>query len=143
MTADQPPFPPPIMQCVRSAAHSYRVPQIILLSIMKVEAGRGLALKNTNGSTDLGWTGINDDTWIGEIEKHGIRNARQLVQHNDCYNIHTGAWVLKRELRDTPVNHPDFWRRVGNYHSKTPRHNLRYQGMVFSAMLKIKETRWR
>jgi len=139
-----PPFPPHIMQCVQKAVETYKAPKIILLSILKVEAGQdGTASKNKNGTYDYGRAQINT-IWIKKMEnEHGIHQARELVQHNACYNIHTSAWILKQELKDATVNHPDFWRRVGNYHSRTKRLNERYQSLVYKAMLKIQKTKWK
>lgn len=144
MDTGNPPFPPHVMQCVRRAVESYKVPKIILLSILKVEGGRdGLASKNKNGTYDYGRAQINT-IWIRKMrESHGIENAMDLVKDNACYNIHTGAWILKQELGDTDVSHPDFWRRVGNYHSRTKDKNLRYQGLIYQAMIKIKNTKWK
>lgn len=144
MNASTPPFPPHIMQCVRSAVQYYDIPQILALSILKVEAGKpGMAIRNTNGTFDLGPAGINTGTWIKKMKKLGISNAEELVRDNTCYNIFTEAWVIKSELQDADVNHPDFWRRAANYHSHTPYHNQKYQKLVYHAMQHILRTDWR
>lgn len=143
MISTVPPFPPDIMACVRSAATYYQVPQIILLSILKVEGGKpGQAVKNTNGTYDLGPAQINT-SWIQRMEnQYGVKNAGNLVLHNMCYNIHAGAWILKREILNTSIYHPDFWKKVANYHSHTPKYNNIYQRKVYFAMQKIMKTNW-
>lgn len=138
-----PPFPPHVMQCVRSAVDMYRVPKIILLSILVVEGGRnGMARKNKNGTHDFGMAQINT-IWVKKLRnQYGISNAKNLLQYNGCYNIHAGAWILKTELQGATIRSHDFWKRVGNYHSRNERLNLKYQGLVYKAMLKIQKTKW-
>lgn len=130
------------MQCVRSASETYEVPRIVLLGILKTEGGRsGLESKNKNGTVDYGIAQINT-RWMKELKKHGVHNPVPLVRDNDCYNIHVSAWILKRELGDTDMHHPDFWRRAANYHSRTRHHNVKYQSLLYRSILAISKTRW-
>lgn len=141
--AAQPPFPPYVMQCVRSATDMYKVPKIILLSILAVEGGKnGMARKNKNGTFDFGLAQINT-IWVKKLRaQYGIKNAQDLIQNNGCYNIHTAAWILSLELKGATIHSKDFWTRVGNYHSRNKRLNLKYQSLVYQAMLKIQKTKW-
>lgn len=136
-----PPFPPVVMQCATMAAQEYAVPRILLLSIIKTESGGNInAFRvNRNGTHDTGPMQINT-VWAQRLEKrYGIHHVAHHLRNDACYNIRVGAWILKNELsgfdaKGASAN--EYWRRVGNYHSRTPSHNERYRWTV------IKNMRW-
>lgn len=126
----EPPFAPPVMQCVASAANEFKVPRIVLLAIIKTESnGNPKALhRNDNGTVDIGIMQINS-TWASKLSyEYGIKNVRKHLAET-CYNIRVGAWILGRELaiNEGWKNNRDFWIRIGNYHSKSTAYNHDYQ----------------
>lgn len=143
-----PPFPPAIMHCAGSAAAEYSVPRILLLAIIKTEsAGNAGALHlNRNGTHDVGLMQINT-IWSHHLQsRYGIAHASHHLRNDYCYNIRVGAWILKKEIGDAGFvqgNPGEYWRRVGNYHSKTPEFNRIYQRKVIANMKWLaKNTKW-
>lgn len=143
-----PPFPQAIMSCVSAAAVEYSVPRILLLAIIKAESSGNIKAVNLNrnGTRDVGPMQINT-VWSQHLEnRYGIMNASHHLRNNYCYNIRVGAWILKTELGDIDIKHVDpneYWRRVGNYHSKTPKFNQIYRSKVIANMQwLIKHTKW-
>jgi len=127
------------MSCIRYAAAEYRVPQLLLMAIRKVEGGKsGFSSRNKNGTNDYGVMQINT-VWMNHFKKIGVSNPEHFLTHDTCYNIRAGAWILKTELSQEG----DFWKKVGNYHSRTNRHNSAYQWRVYRAMLNLSKTGWR
>ena len=143
-----PPFPPAIMHCASSAAVEYNVPRILLFAIIKTESSGNIHAinRNENGTRDVGPMQVNT-IWSQHLEsRYGIVNASYHLRNNYCYNIRVGAWILKNELGELDVRQSDpneYWRRVGNYHSKTPKFNKIYRAKVMNNMRwLIKHTRW-
>ena len=116
--------------CVTHAARQYHVPELLYRAILLTEGGRiGGISQNTNGSYDMGPAQVNS-THLPELARMGI--TRDRVINDGCLNIHIGAWVLAGALGGhTPDNAAEFWRRVGNYNSSTPRYNVAYQRKVW------------
>ena len=52
-----------------------------------------------------------------------------------CTNILVGAWILRAQINQA---HGNFWEGVGNYHSKTPLYNHRYQWKVYAASQQLR-----
>lgn len=138
------------MQCIRYASTEYQVPQLALMSVLKVEAGSpGMKKKNKNVPDaylyDYGRSQFNGSN-IQVLSRFGVQNAEYHIQHNDCYNIRVGAWWLKREI----MNCGGLWCGVGNYHTgagvktmKKAIENRRYQTLVYNASLQISRSyRW-
>lgn len=131
-----------IMRCVEYAAYEYQVPRTLLLAIIKTESnGNKSAVNlNRNGTKDVGVMQINT-IWEHKLRKEwNVQNAGKLLKHNTCYNIRVGAWILRQELGVADhrfLSNAEFWKRVGNYHSKTPVHNKRYQGKVYKNLNRI------
>ena len=122
------PTSPVTVECVHQAASVHRVPEALILAVLKTEGGRpGLARRNRDGSHDLGPMQVNT-RWV---HREGL-NARDLRDHG-CYNLHVGAAILARELRAAP----DLATGVGNYHSRTPRHHRRYQRLIVLSLKRL------
>lgn len=116
---------PATMECVLESAVRRNVPANVLLAIGQHEAGReGSAIRNTNNSFDLGRAGINT-THLEELASYGVdrKVATHYLKYDGCYNYDMAAFLLQRHLRQCKT---DFWKCVGNYHSKTPSKNAAY-----------------
>jgi len=122
--------------CVQLAADRYGVPVGLIRAILKVEGGKvGQAVLNTNGSEDLGPMQINT-IWLPRLAEYGI--TREQLQHDRCINILAGAWILSRQLQaadklEGPLQRRLWW-GIGAYHSRTPKHNVKYALRVWQAM---------
>lgn len=141
-----PPIPPAIIQCATIAAQEYQVPRILLLAIMKTESGwrQNLINVNRNGTYDIGIMQINS-RWAKRLKtQYGIPDAEYRLRTDYCYNIRVGAWILKQELGNvTPTTgYHEYWRRVGNYHSRNPRHNKRYRQVVMNNLRWLIKNGW-
>lgn len=113
------------LECINQAAVTYHVPATMIVSVMKIENGRnGMAVKNKNGTYDLGVMQINT-SWLPKLEKHGINKTT--LQHDGCINVMVGAWILAQGIAKS-----EGWVGLGNYHSATPKHNARYREKVKS-----------
>ncbi len=112
--------------CVFQAAADYQLPPAVLYAIRKVEGGTlGKSNGNTNGTRDYGPMQINT-VWINRFKQNENLTA-EVVASNPCIAIRSAAYVLRWELNRTGT---DFWRGVGNYHSKTPALNLVYRQKI-------------
>lgn len=147
------------MQCIRYAAHEYQVPQLAVMSVLKVEGGKpGMRKKNAGVPKkyeyDLGRTQFNISN-LREIQRFGIHNAEQRILTDACYDIRVGVWWLKREIMscDAKMSNPDasLWCGIGNYHTganpkskkKKIAKNKWYQSQVYKASLHIQNKyRW-
>jgi len=112
--------------CVARVAAHYGVELRLVQAILRVEGGRvGMRSRNTNGTYDLGPMQINT-IWLPQLRPKGI-SEHDLV-YDYCANVAVGTWILARELQRAQAqpNTPEFWQAVGRYHSRTPRHNVRY-----------------
>lgn len=108
------------LDCINQAAISYHVPASIIVSVIKIENGRnGLAVKNENGTYDLGVMQINT-SWLKQLQHYGI--TKEMVQYDACVNVTVGAWILAKGIAKS-----EGWVGLGNYHSATPKYNLRYR----------------
>lgn len=110
--------------CTASAAQRYHLPPDVLQAVVATEGGwDGLRKRNRNGSYDLGVAQINT-IHLEELARYGV-SEQQLI-HDTCVNIHVAAYRLRFEINRVG----DFWRGVGNYHSRTPERSRAYQGKV-------------
>lgn len=113
------------IECINQAAVIYHVPASLILSILSVEGGDvGTASPNKNGTYDYGPMQINS-IWLNRIKPYGY--TKQQVQYDPCINVMVGAWILSKNIADSP----DLWRGIGGYHSYTPLLNERYQNKVW------------
>lgn len=111
-------------QCLVSAAARYHIPVQVMQAVIKTEGGwDGLKKPNTNGSFDLGRAQINT-IHLPELSKYGITESQ--LANDPCTNLHVAAYRLRFEINRVE----DFWRGVGNYHSRTPHLNKAYQARV-------------
>lgn len=122
---------PPQADCLQQAADHYRVPVALVRAILKTEGGRpGQAVRNTNGSFDLGPMQINT-TWLNTLQPRGITLA--MVRDDYCVNVAVGTWILAREMQRIPphASTGQVWQAVAGYHSRTPEHNARYAVLLW------------
>ena len=111
--------------CINQAAVQYHVPATVILSVIKTENGRnGQAVKNKNGTYDLGIMQINT-TWLPKLKNKGFTEAQ--VKSDPCTNVSVGTWILAQGMANG-----DGWQGVGNYHSYTQKHNRVYREKVRS-----------
>lgn len=120
--------------CLSDVANHFRLPMPLLEAVLKVEGGRpGLAMRNSNGTYDLGPMQINT-SWLPVLAEKNI--TREMLRDDFCVNVAVGAWILARELNQIPAKPAvaDFWQAVGRYNSRTPRHNYRYAVLVWKRL---------
>lgn len=104
---------PLFLDCVMEAAQKHHVPLAALLGVLAVEGGKtGEALRNTNGTWDIGPFQINTCR-INELLAVGI--TPEIILRDGCANAHAAAWLLRKEYKG------NIWDAVGAYHSRTPR----------------------
>jgi hypothetical protein len=120
------------MECVLQSAIRRNVPANVLLAIGQHEAGKeGSAIRNKNGTFDLGRTGINT-VHLEEFAKYGVPAATAVhyLRYDGCFNYDMAAFLLKRHLLRCKA---EFWTCVANYHANyaiNPEANIRYQGLI-------------
>ena len=121
----------PQPDCLLIAAEHYQVPVALMHAILKTEGGRpGLAVRNSNGSFDLGPMQINT-IWLASLQPLGITLAQ--LRDDYCVNVAVGTWILARALQRLPLqpSRADVWQAAASYHSRTPLHNLRYATLLW------------
>lgn len=117
--------------CVQAAASRYHLPLPVFQAVLTTEGGwDGLRKKNTNGSFDLGRAQINT-IHLPELAKFGI--SEESLVNDACTNLHVAAYRLRYEINRAE----DFWRGVGNYHSRTPHLNKAYRERVVRNLQRI------
>ncbi len=100
--------------CVADAAWEHGVPLAALMGILAAEGGTaGEAIRNTNGSWDLGPFQINTCN-LDALFAQGFEP--EAVLRDGCENARAAAWILRREFERTG----DIWTAIGGYHSRTP-----------------------
>jgi hypothetical protein len=117
--------------CVHSSARTYAVSPLLLLSILKVESnGRtGIVAKNTNATYDLGPAQFNTSSWAKLlIEKYKI--PREALINDMCQAVQALGFALRTEINSAGG---DLWKGIGNYHSRTPKHHVKYIKLVYGA----------
>ncbi|MBS0987396.1 transglycosylase SLT domain-containing protein [Acetobacter okinawensis] len=119
-----------LRSCASEAARRYKIAEPLFIALLMTEAGRpGQIVRNSNGTYDMGPAQINS-THLPELAAMGI--TREQVIQDGCLNIQIGAWILARELDgSSPSDAAGFWKRVGNYNSRTPKYNVEYQKKVW------------
>jgi len=133
MVPDIPPLPivPLTTECVIATAKRFELPETLLWSILAVEGGKeGQYTKNKNGSIDLGPMQINS-IWLEQFAEYVTPGE---ILYNGCVNIQIGAWILRSHIN---LAGGDFWKGVGNYHSRTPLLHRRYQTKVYSKSIQL------
>lgn len=125
-----PPFAPPMPaqtfnSCVVQAEQKYQVPACIMHAVHEIESSGdlapGLVRNNTNGTQDFGVTQINT-VWMQYFERNfGLTPTA--FANNACLAVHGAAYIIRYEINSSGG---DFWRGVGNYHSRSPIEHARY-----------------
>ena len=119
------------LECINHSATTFQVPAALIVSVIKTEGGwNGAAIKNKNGTYDLGVMQVNS-SWISTLKKYGI--TQESLQFNPCTNVHAATWILAKAMSTK-----EGWQGVGNYHSRTPSHNKRYREKVRSIYKNVK-----
>ena len=95
------------------------------------EGGKtGKALRNTNGTWDMGPFQINT-VHVDTLAAMGI--APEAVLQDGCVNAYAAAWLLRREYLRTG----DIWQAIGAYHSRTPHRRDAYMARVRANLEKL------
>lgn len=118
--------------CFHEAASTYKVNDLILQAIAIHESRMNslVITKNSNGSEDIGLTGINT-VHLPELLRYGITRDHLL---DPCINLHIRAWLLSKKI----AKYGNTWKAVGASHSETPNLNQIYQIKVYKEYLKLK-----
>ena len=82
--------------------------------------------RNTNGTVDMGMAQINS-IHLPELARHGIQSQHLF---DPCVASYVAAWLLRRNID----RHGLTWFGVAAYHSLTPEHNQRYQGLLMKVL---------
>ncbi len=124
-----------LASCLFIASQTYQVPPAVLMGIQTVEGGQvGQAVKNKNGSYDLGPMQINT-IWIPELAKYwnvDQATAIRWVKDDPCTNINVSAWILRQHINETG----SLSQAIAHYHSRTPYYGRRYKKKVVEALQK-------
>lgn len=131
--------------CVIAASGKYRVNIDILRALLKQEAGfRGASVGNKNGSRDYGYAQTNS-IHLPELARYGVTKER--LMYDPCASIGTMAWMVAKHLAAAPraadgtISALDYWKAIGNYHSKTPSLNKKYRESVWRHLQEIRGNR--
>lgn len=125
--------------CVNTAAKHFSIHPDVIHTILKVEGGKiGTLARNSNGSYDLGPMQLNT-IHLPDIKKNFPHLTWRDLAYKPCVNIGVGTWILYNRLQETP----NFWKGVGNYHSKTDKHRRVYLKKVYSAYASILRAKWK
>lgn len=119
------------LHCINEAAIEFHIPAKLIIAILNVEHGKaGQAVRNTNGTYDLGPMQINT-RWMSTLKKYSISKID--VQNDSCLNVKVGAWILGKAI----ANENNLLTGVGDYHSHTLKHNYAYSQNVRINFAKI------
>jgi soluble lytic murein transglycosylase-like protein len=110
--------------CLKPAATYHGVNPQLLLAVLTVESrlNPNAINKNANGTVDIGMGQINS-IHLPELQRFGL-SAEHLM--DACKATYVSAWMLRRGFN----RHGYSWFAAASYHSTTPVHNLRYQGLL-------------
>jgi len=114
-------------RCIPAAAH-HRIDPRLLRAVLKVESDlRPWAFgRNANGTVDMGMAQINS-IHLPELARHGIQSQHLF---DPCVASYVAAWLLRKNID----RHGLTWHGVAAYHSLTPEHNQRYQGLLMKVL---------
>ena len=115
-------------RCIPAAAAHHRIDPRLLRAVLKVESDlRPWAFgRNANGTVDMGMAQINS-IHLPELARHGIQSQHLF---DPCVASYVAAWLLRKNID----RHGLTWHGVAAYHSLTPEHNQRYQGLLINAL---------
>jgi hypothetical protein len=112
------------LDCVADAALEHDVPLAALMGILAAEGGTvGVALRNANGSWDLGPFQVNTCN-LNELVVQGF--TPDAIMRDGCENARAAAWILRREY----ARAGDLWQAIGAYHSRSPQLRDAYTARV-------------
>lgn len=128
-----------IRACLLSASRVNRVPPLLVVALLRVEAGHlGGVTLNTNDTVDIGPMQVNE-IWLAQVATHWrapIGPTFTALRDNFCANIEAGTWILRQALSETP----DFWDGVARYHSHSPRFGHDYLVRLLGAFHALRAT---
>jgi soluble lytic murein transglycosylase-like protein len=112
--------------CFDEAASDMGLNPALLRSIAKVESNNNPAVvhRNSDGTYDLGMMQINS-TWLRPM---GL-DRKELLE-NPCYNVTTGARILKKCIDRHGYN----WDAVGCYNAANRSARVKYSWKVFNEL---------
>lgn len=112
--------------CFEEAASVHGVNPNLLKGIARIESNNNPSAmnRNGNGTSDLGIMQINS-SWIKPM---GL--DRQELLRNPCYNVMTGAKILKRCIE----RHGYTWEAIGCYNAVSPNLKVKYSWKVFNEL---------
>lgn len=110
--------------CAITAASKYDIPTNIFLAVVEKEGGKpGQYVKNKNGTYDIGPLQFNT-AYVKTLFKYNITYKDVEGHNNSCYPYYLAAWRIKNHI----VNDDgDLFKKVSNYHSRTPKYNSIYK----------------
>lgn len=105
-------------RCIRIAARGSAWLERTLWGLRDQEGGWvGAAVRNTNGSKDLGPLQVN--SWwaprIAAMVGRPTEHVRHWLQNDPCFNVQAARWIFLTGLAATG----NYWEAVGTYHSPT------------------------
>jgi hypothetical protein len=113
--------------CALTASARFGVPANIILAVAEQESGRpGIAVRNHNGSFDIGTMQLNT-AFLRTLAGYGITPAD--AAQPGCYPYELATWLLRKHLLTASG---DLWTRVAAYNSRTPSINRRYRALVMA-----------
>ena len=69
-----------------------------------------------------------NSAYIDRLAKYGV--TKEAAMAPGCYSYRLAAWRIRNHLLE---DRGDYWTRVANYHSKTPRFNSPYRAYVIAS----------
>jgi len=118
-----------IAACIHRAARGHGWLEKTLWGLRDQEAGWiGAAIRNANGSYDLGPLQINN-WWVPRLAvllERSPGDVSRWLRSDACFNAEAARWIFLSSLSGTH----DYWKAVGLYHSPTPSRQSRYAGQV-------------
>ena len=125
--------------CIAAAASLYRLPQSLILILLRVEGGQlGAVSSNTNDTVDIGPMQVNT-IWVSPIARHWRttpQSAYSALRDNFCANIEGGTWILRQALDEAGG---DFWSGVGIYHSHNAIQKETYLRKVLEWTIRLRD----
>ena len=128
-------LPPSVVEsCTALSSSVFKVPQMAIKVVLRVEAGRiGTISRNDNNTYDLGPMQLNSSN-LAEIKRQFPYLNWQHVTYDPCINIMVGTWWLGNRIKGRNGN---VWEGIGDYHSKTPVFHNRYLALARKAYSQI------
>ena len=126
-----------IQRCVDAATLKHHINnKYLLLAILDVEKGNeGMVRKNRGHSWDLGVAQINTIQLKERFFRYEYNSVTwKELANNTCLNIDVAARILEIRIAELKKGESVF-NAIGNYHSKTPSHKMKYLQVVMHKYL--------